>query len=413
MRFFFFLLIGAALLLGIQWYLYSGIRRFLKEKPNPGRKLLILSSFFAIFNVPLIAGPLLRLGGVQTPAWVTLNIMPVFYIWHFVSMILFLVLGIGKLLKLPFFSLEWVMKRFDSTRPRVESLKNSKGYAEFNRSRRLVVRRTLTALTGAFAVGTAVEYYRKDTFDKTDIIIPVKGLPESFEGYSIGFLSDIHSGVFMGGERMRQYAEAVNSLDTDMTVVTGDFVNSSLDEVYPLKEAFKVLSARDGVYGVLGNHDYYTRRVDEVASEIEKAGIRLLRNENVKIRKGGEEIELAGVDDTGNLPTAMRYFASAGDRRKRDTARILLCHRPYFFKGAAESGYGLVLSGHTHGGQVVLGELGRDVLAPARIVSPYVAGLYTEGRARMYVSRGIGTVGVPFRFNCPPEITRVILRREA
>ncbi len=413
MRFFYFFLIGTILLLCIQWFLFSGVRRYLKEIPGSGKKILLLSFLFGLFNLPLLMGPFLRVAGIHVPTWVTINVMPVFYIWHFVSLILFLVLAAGKLLKLPFLTLEWLMRRFTQTRPRVESILENPKYRQFNKNRRLVVRRTLTALTGAFTVGTVVEFYRKDAFDKTDIVIPVRGLPPSFDGYSIGFTSDIHSGIFMSEERMRGYAEAVNDLKADMIVVTGDFVNSSLEEVYPFRDAFSVLSARDGVYGVLGNHDYYTRRVDEVAREVENSGIRLLRNESIKLGRRGDEIEIAGVDDTGNLSTAMEYFNMAKDRGGRQSTRLLLCHRPYFFAGAAQTGYGLVLSGHTHGGQVVLGELGRDVLAPARIVSPYVAGLYTEGGAKMYVSRGIGTVGVPFRFNCPPEITRIVLRAEA
>jgi len=368
--------------------------------------LIIFYAVFALFNLPLLARPFLRLAGLTYPLWITLYLSPIFYMWHFVGAALFLAL-------MAFLTLEWVMRRFTVTRRKVESIHNHPGFQRFDRNRRVVVRRTLTALTGVFAIGTVPEFYRRDTFDKTDIEIPVKDLPESFDGYSIGFISDIHSSVYMDEERMANYAAAVNSLQARMIVVTGDFVNSTLDEVYPLRDAFRKLSAPDGVYGVLGNHDYYTRRVEEVAAEIENAGIRLLRNEHVSVRIRGEEMEFAGVEDTGNLATAMRYFDSARSHGGRDRARVLLCHRPYFFRGAAETGYGLVLSGHTHGGQVVLGELGKDVLAPARLVSPYVAGLYSEGDSKMYVSRGIGTVGVPFRFNCPPEITKVILRRRA
>src|SRR3990172_4500652 len=412
MQFFYFQLIGTALLLGIQWYVYSGIRGYLGRKPRFRLLLLILSLSFFLFNLPMAAAPLLRVAGFRAPLWVTIDLMPLIYLWHFVWTVLFLMLVMGKFLKIPFFTVEWVMKRFDRTRPAVESFRNHPKFQKFDMRRRQLVRRGLTVVTGAIAFGAVSEFYGKETFDKTDIDIPIKNLPESFDGYSIGFLSDIHSGSFMSEERMRRYAESLNGLGAEMIVITGDFVNSSLDEVYPFRDAFRILSATDGVYGVLGNHDYYTRRVGDVAREIENAGIQLLRNDSVTIGRRGDEIKLVGVEDTGSYDTAMGYFNATTDHGRRGLARILLCHRPYFFKGAAQTGYGLVLSGHTHGGQVVLGELGKDVLAPARIASPYVAGLYTHRDSRMYVSRGIGTVGVPFRFNCPPEITRIVLRRE-
>jgi uncharacterized protein len=91
--------------------------------------------------------------------------------------------------------------------------------------------------------------------------------------------------------------------------------------------------------------------------------------------------------------------------------RILLCHRPYYLKTASEKNIDLVLSGHTHGGQVVFGRFGDVVIAPSRLASRYVAGKYRMGNTHMYVSRGIGTVGLPIRINCPPEITMITLRK--
>jgi hypothetical protein len=210
---------------------------------------------------------------------------------------------------------------------------------------------------------------------------------------------------------MHSYAESVNALGADMIVITGDFVNLHLEEVYPLQEAFRGITAPNGVFGVLGNHDYYSRRIDEVAREIERTGISLLRNRSLTIDRRGDSIHLAGIDDTGRPEVAAaRFHEVVGDRSKTEP-KILLCHRPYFFKDAASAGFDLVLSGHTHGGQVVFGDVGRDVLAPARLVSPYVSGLYTEGTSQMYISRGLGTVSIPIRFNCPPEITKIILER--
>ncbi len=223
MRFFHFFLIGSALLLGIQWFLYSTIRRYLKKIPGSGRRILLVSCVFAVFSLPLLLWPAMRLAGIHLPPWATLNIMPVFYIWHFVWLVLFVVLAAGKLLKLPFLTADWLMRRFTTTRPVAESITGNQKFRRFDKNRRLVVRRTLTALTGAFALGTTVEFYRRDIFEKTDIDIPVKNLPPSFNGYSIGFISDIHSGIFMSEERMRRYAEAVNELQVDMITKSTHF----------------------------------------------------------------------------------------------------------------------------------------------------------------------------------------------
>lgn len=411
MRFYLFQILATLLLAGVQFYLYRGIMSWTRERGLSAGARRVLVSSFVVFNLPLLLGPLFRYISLSMNELLPANALIPFYLWHFISLVLFLLLMAGKLIKLPFLTLGWILGKFEKTAVILNRLKSSRNLQTFDSKRRAVIRNSLTLLTGTMAVGSVYEVYRKDRFDTTDIPLGIANLPPSFEGFSIGFISDIHSGVFMSAERMRSYAEAVNAMNADMIVVTGDFVNSDLEEVYPLSEAFRILHAPHGVFGVLGNHDYYTRRVDEVAGEINRSGIELLRNRSLPVRKGSGSIILSGVDDTGNNDTAGRYFREAYVKDAADVPQILLCHRPYFFRDAARVGYDLVLSGHTHGGQVVLGEMGKDVLAPARFVSPYVAGLYVRERSQMYVSRGIGTVGVPFRFNCPPEITKIILTK--
>lgn len=411
MRFFLIQLILTLLLLVLQLFLFRKFRKHEAVHGRTGSRTRIATVAFILFNLPLVIAPLLRLARYTVPAWVSTGLMPPVYLWHFISVLLGALLLLGKLLKLPFFTAEWILQRFDRTKPMVTAFKTNESVRRFDAGRRRAVRSSLALIAGGAAIASAREIYREDTFTTTDIRIDVKDLPPSFESFSIGFLSDIHSGIFMSPERMRGYAEAVNGLGADMIVVTGDFVNASLEEAPPLREAFAILSAPHGVYGVLGNHDFYTRKADEVTAEIEKTGMTLLRNRSLTLERRGEILHLSGIDDTGNPGTAARAFRSVVSADRRPSPRILLCHRPYFFPDAAAAGFDLVLSGHTHGGQVVLGDIGKDVLAPARLVSPYVAGLYREGTSRLYVSRGIGTVGVPFRFNCPPEITRVVLTR--
>jgi predicted MPP superfamily phosphohydrolase len=216
--------------------------------------------------------------------------------------------------------------------------------------------------------------------------------------------------MFMSRNEMEKYVRLVNDLQTDLVVVVGDFVNGQVDEVYPFAEAFSNLKAPFGIYGVMGNHDFYTRDPELIAKKVDDCGVKLLRNDKTIIRSGDGAICLIGIDDTGIGSKAKSMMATAMKNAPTTIPKILLCHRPYFLPQASQSGIDLMLSGHTHGGQVVLGRFGSTTVAPASLASKYIWGKYREGNTSMYVSRGIGTVGLPFRINCPPEITRLILR---
>lgn len=253
------------------------------------------------------------------------------------------------------------------------------------------------------------------------VVIRIPNLPAGLKGTTIALISDIHSSVFMSRQDMEQYVKVVNGLKSDITFVTGDFVNSKLHEVYPFAEAFSSLKAPLGVYGVTGNHDYYTGAIETVAKEVEQAGIKLIRNGNVAIEKNGEKLWLLGMDDA-NIYDVRAYLESGKSpegtienmlRGVPDGApRIFLCHKPYPFEEYSNLGVDLMLSGHTHGGQVVLAHLDNVNLSFAALASQYIAGLYrarSNRRSQLYVTRGVGTVGLPLRVNCPPEITHIVL----
>src|SRR5262249_5781806 len=158
--------------------------------------------------------------------------------------------------------------------------------------------RGMTVLAGAAFSGSAVGALGKDRFEVTNLEVPIPDLPPELSGFSIALASDIHSSVFMTRETMDRYVSALNEMKAECVAVTGDFVNSMVDEVYPFAEAFSRLRAPQGVYGVLGNHDYYTRDVDAVAREVVDCGIRLLLNERITIQRGNARLHLLGVDDT-------------------------------------------------------------------------------------------------------------------
>lgn len=250
----------------------------------------------------------------------------------------------------------------------------------------------------------------KNECDITTAEFTFPHLPHSFDGFTIALASDVHSSLYMLGEDMDRYAHLINSLNADLIVVPGDFVTSNVAEAYPFAEAFSILRAQYGVYGVLGNHDFYSG-ADRVSRIVDECGVKLLRNDKVVVQKDGESFFLLGVDDVGLQSSAPIKLDEAIGSAPRNVPTILLCHRPYYLMQAAEKKIDLVLSGHTHGGQVVFGRFGDVVIAPSRLASKYVWGKYRHENTHMYVSRGIGTVGLPVRINCPPEITKITLRR--
>jgi len=402
-------LVILVLLLFNQYYCFRKITANTLKLKRTSAGFISLMVFVLCMNVPLIILLVWSPKIIAATKLQTYALIYPFYVWHFGFFLAGLVLLIIGIVRLPVITGSWIAAKF-----RALLAKRRNGAAEHRvhpEERRRFLRQGVTVLVGASFTASAYGAFRKDKYESTSITVPIKNLPETFEGFSITLLSDVHSSVFMTKEMMIGYADAVNNLHSDLIAVTGDFVNSQVEEVYPLAEAFERLRAPHGVYGVLGNHDYYSRNVEEVAKRVNECGIRLLVNEQVRIEKDGNSLYLLGSDDIGTYARAEQAFDRAAAGIGSGAPKVLMCHRPYFFETAEKRGIDLILAGHTHGGQIVFARFDDEVFAPARFASKYVAGLYTIGNSRMYVSRGIGTVGVPVRLNCPPEITKITLTR--
>ena len=249
--------------------------------------------------------------------------------------------------------------------------------------------------------------------------IQLPNLPPAFKGLTITLASDIHSSPYMTLEDMQEIASLILKLKSDVILLPGDFVTTHRNELPPAVEALSVLRAPMGVYATTGNHEFYVD-ADLVSEGIESIGIRMMRNENFALEKDGQKLYLLGVDDI-NDDESIAYTQGKPAQHiealfkgvPENAATILMCHKPYRFDEFAKTNVGLMLSGHTHGGQIVFGRFGERVLCLSSMASKYVEGHYeiTEGakRTQMYVSRGLGTVALPMRFNCPPEITQITL----
>jgi predicted MPP superfamily phosphohydrolase len=399
------------LLLVIQFVLYARARNWLQAK-YPARQNLrrALAGVFILMNVVLLYVAIARPRASEIDPLVLHVIAYPFFLWHGATLFIGVLVLLSMLVKAPFQILFALLKRIKPAQKKIVALQAQPAYQSFDASRRTFLRRGMYGLTaasfGASAYGMFIE---KSQHEVTNVLCPIRNLPQQLHGFTIAFISDIHSSINMMKDEMIKYVNIVNSLQCDMILVTGDFVNSQTDEVYPFAEAFSSLSAPHGVYGVMGNHDFFAPQPETVAKEVDACGVKLLRNDNVLISKNGGSFYLIGIDDVGRTERAAEKLEIAARNTLMKIPKLAMIHRPYFLQQAADANIDLVLSGHTHGGQVVFARFGNATIAPASLASRYVWGNYKIGNTQMYVNRGIGTVGLPIRLNCPPEITKVTL----
>lgn len=261
----------------------------------------------------------------------------------------------------------------------------------------------LVALSATTAYASFIEPYHYQ-LSETDIFI--RDLPEAFEGFRIAQISDVHHSRLVSIEEVRRVVELAQSAKPDMVVLTGDYTTAYRRYIEPCAEALGALVAPEGVWAVLGNHDHYTDPQLTVRA-LERAHIHVLNNANTIIRRGQDTLQLVGIDDWDWNGTDWPRAFHGVDRKR---ASILLSHQPRVFDLAETENVSLILSGHTHGGQIRLPLIG----APARFSKQlkYLRGLYERNGTQLYVSRGTGVIGLPVRFGVPPEIAVLRLRRK-
>jgi len=227
--------------------------------------------------------------------------------------------------------------------------------------------------------------------------IELERLPAKLDGFRIVHLSDIHHSPFTGLDHIRRAVKISNRLKPDIFLLTGDYVSHHPEFIAPVAEVLAELNAVYGTYACLGNHDHWTD-AELVTHLFRGEGINVLINEGFRLETDNGSFWLAGVDDymVGKTDVASSLKGSYPDELK-----ILLAHNPIIFRQSVRSGVDLTLSGHTHGGQIKLRDEEKRIL-PRRKLS---SGLHRRGNSQIYITRGIGTVVLPVRFQCPPEIS--------
>jgi predicted MPP superfamily phosphohydrolase len=382
---------------------------YLRERlPLSARRWFTL--VFVVFNIPwgIVAVRMFSgsLWGISRVAYIAPWVAWQFLGWIFCGLVTLYLLGKG---------VWWIVRRASYVvRKRPDEPPDARRTTD---DARLSRRQFLARATYAYAAaGVGLSAYgiwsaeRLPSITRRTLVFP--DLPLPLSGLRIAHVSDVHAGIHMSAEKMREIVKQTNALGADLIVQTGDMIDISQSFIPDYVRAFRELHAPLGVVTVLGNHDRYTGQ-DAVIRGVKDAGQVFVKNGVHVIERGGAALALVGIDDPRNwraddpqdddLEQALRLTPPA-----KDAFRILLAHRPGAFDGAAPRAIPLTLAGHIHGGQFYLPVVG---WSPGRLITKYVMGHFTQGTSQLYVSRGIGVVGVPLRVFVPAEIALFELRR--
>jgi predicted MPP superfamily phosphohydrolase len=371
-----FVTVLTALLTAVHYYFWA---RLIRDPVLPAPWGAIATTVLVALGVLVLAGfvasRLVGRGLASPLLWVS-------YTWLGVVFLLLILLGAGDLGRF----IHAVVRRFTSDDP-------------LDPERRLFLARAVGGGAGLAAVSLAGVgiYNAVAALGVKELSIPLAKLHEKSSGYRIVQVSDIHVGPTIGKAFLEEMVAKVNALEPDLVAITGDLVDGSVENLGPIVAQLGELRAKDGVYFVTGNHEYYSG-ADEWCAFLQTLGIRVLRNERVSV--GGENgFDLVGVDDPTGAPDL------AGALEGRDEARpvVLLAHQPRAIVEAEKLGVDLQLSGHTHGGQIFPWNF------LVRLQQPYVSGLHEHGKAKIYVSNGTGYWGPPMRIGAAAEITSIAL----
>jgi predicted MPP superfamily phosphohydrolase len=278
-----------------------------------------------------------------------------------------------------------------------------------NPARRRFLRRALIGAGVVLGGGSAWSLFGERAWlGAHQVSIPIPDLPPALDGFTIAHLSDMHRGPYISERHLREAVRMAMSYAPDMVVLTGDHISLHAKYAKSCADALSQLNAEHGVYGILGNHEYWTDEVARVTDAYRDAGVKMLINEAAPIVTGNTLWWLCGLDDmwrgSADLDATLANVPE-------EHFRILLCHEPDYADEAAKRGIPLQLSGHSHGGQVRLPGIGPVLLPIYSYKYPYLLQRVPNTRTQVYTTTGVGVTFPPVRINCRPEVAILRLRK--
>jgi len=393
----FFIFVSATLIL-IDTYTIGSFQKFIKKRgANPWyyRSLWIAAAFFFIMSIPVNN---IRFSN-PNPEYYIKVFSSLIFIWYLPKLPIFIVLIVKDIIRLMIFV---VSKIFIRSKEKIAKVPSRWALAGW----------TLALLPFILYIYSSA--VTTNDYEVKEVEVTLNNLPDNLDGLRIAQISDLHPPSFFSADAFWEVRQIIQSLDPDIIVITGDFVNNHPGELDLIYDDLSQLKAPHGVYGCIGNHDHYmTDELHQILiSKIENAGIDLLINENITLNIKGEKLQLAGVDNSSwqlNYGDYDKTFYGLSEYNPT----ILLCHDPVDWQNHVKGKYNadLTLAGHTHGGQVGIDIFGHE-LYPAVLAYTYWRGLYKEGSQYLYVNTGLGTVGPPVRIgHIRPEITLLTLKK--
>ena len=380
----------------------------LPDPERPARRRLVrigLTLVFALFNIPwlflaqrVLFGSMWSGRGVPMMApWLAWQLLG----WMFEALVSVYIAGKAVV---------WAVKRLRGMWS-VGGVHTTASPSEPQISRRRFLARATYAYaaTGITLTGYGIASAKRIP-GVTRRVLTFSDLPPAFDGLTILHISDVHAGLYMERDQMQEVVARANAQHADLVLQTGDMIDYSPSYIPEYVAAFRELRAPLGVITCLGNHDLYTG-ASRVIKGVRDAGQIVVRGDTHLIERNGSTLALVGIDDPDNWvfddPQTLAVDRVLGGLPS-DAFTILLAHRPGAFDTARQRGVPLTLAGHIHGGQIAIPLVGWSA---GLLITKYVAGHFVSGGSQLYVSRGIGVVGVPIRVFVPPELALLELRR--
>ena len=390
---FIFTIIGLMVSLDIIWWIVF------VRLTNHGAARVVVSIFMLAMMLGLIAIIAARMSRAGWDRLIPKFAVSAIFIWHFIGLGLLAIIGA---LLIPIWLGQKVISR--GAPAKVEQSSSAWNRREF-------LRFSAAMLPPAFTIGlTGIALAQLNNVRVRRFVLPIVDLPNELDGMTIAQVSDMHVGRFTKGEVLKKTVRLVNEMRADLVLLTGDLINDALADLDTGLEFIRQMDSRFGLAIIEGNHDLI-ENPREFERRVKASGIPFLLDESMIMNVRGVPVQLLGLRWTrvygeGRDAAIGAEVKKLLEQRDASAFPILLAHHPHAFDGAADAQLPLTLSGHTHGGQLMLNEqLG---FGPA--LFRYWSGLYTRGRSKLIVSNGVGN-WFPLRLNAPAEIVHLTLRR--